>query len=155
VEQRLLLRFQEAQIIIVGSAREAEDMEKPSWNIQIAVSSLAGLVLLYAVLLGALWTQVQPHPPARVGPFISASLCLAVVSIPLVWWRNKIGYTTSIIVGLFGLPSFGPHKFFTESASQTFPAIIVGTVLSVALIISSVASWRTNNGRQAARHFPR
>ena len=119
-------------------------MEKPSWNIQMAVSALAGLILLEGVLLGSLWAQVQPHPPARVGPFIAASLSLAIVSIPLVWWRSKIGYTTSIIVGLIGLVSFGPQKFFTEaeSANQVFPAIIVGTVLSVVLIISAIASWR-------------
>ncbi len=119
-------------------------MEKPSWSIQIAVSSLAGQVLLYAVLMGSLWAQVEPHPPARVGPFIAASLCLAVVSIPLVWWRNKIGYIISIIVGVLGLVSFSPLNFFyDESADQIFPAIIVGTVLSVVLIISSLASWRT------------
>ena len=29
-------------------------MEKPSWSIQIAVSSLAGLILLKGVLLGSL-----------------------------------------------------------------------------------------------------
>ena len=121
-------------------------MEKPGWSIQIAVSSLAGLILLKAVLLGSLWAQVQPHPPARVGPFIAASLSLAVASIPLVWWRSKLGYCISIIVGLLGLVSFGPHKFFTETANQIFPAIIVGTVLSVALIISSVASWRIGTG---------
>ena len=118
-------------------------MEKPSWSIQIAISSLAGLILLKAVLLGSLWAQVQPHPPARVGPFIAASLSLTVVSIPLVWWRNKMGYTTSIILGLLGLISFGPHKFFSESADQIFPAIIVGTVLSMVLIIFSLTSWRT------------
>jgi hypothetical protein len=118
-------------------------MEKPRWSIQIAVSSLAGLIILKAVLLGSLWFQIQPHPPARVGPFIAASLSLAVVSILLVWWRNKIGYTTSIIVGLLGLISFGPHKFFSESGGQIFPAIIVGTLLSVVLIIASLASWRT------------
>jgi hypothetical protein len=77
-----------------------------------------------------------------VGPFIAASLSLAVLSIPLVWWRNKTGYTISIIVGLLGLVSFGPHKILAGSAGQLFPAIMVGTVLSVALIISSVASWR-------------
>ena len=120
-------------------------MDKPGWNIQIAVSSLVGLVLLDAVLMGCLWSQVEPHPPARVGPFIAASLSLAFVSVPLVWWRNKIGYTTSILVGLLGLISFGPHKFFSESAGQIFPAIIVGTVLSVVLIISSLASWKTKN----------
>ncbi|MFC1968847.1 hypothetical protein ACFLVX_05655 [Chloroflexota bacterium] len=119
-------------------------MEKPSWNIQMAISALAGLIILEGVLLGALWAQVQPHPEARLGPFIATSLSLAIVSIPLVWWRNKIGYTISIIVGLFGLLAFGPQKFFTESATanQIFPAIIVGTVLSVALIIGSVVSWK-------------
>ena len=117
------------------------------------VSALAGLVILEGVLLGALWAQVQPHPPARVGPFIAASLCLAVVSIPLVWWRNKIGYIISIIVGVLGLVSFSPLKFFyDESAGQVLPVIMVGTVLVVALIISSVASWRTNKvTAQAAR----
>lgn len=120
-------------------------MEKPSSDIQIAVSSLAGLIILKSVLLGSLWAQVQPHPPARVGPFIATSLSLAVVSIPLFWWRNKIGYITSIIVGLLGLLSFGPHKFFTESAGQIFPAIIIGTVLSVVLIITSITSWRKKN----------
>ena len=95
-------------------------MEKPGWSIQIAVSSLAGLIILKGVLLGALWAQVQPHPPARVGPFIAASLSLAVLSIPLVWWRNKIGYTTSIIVGLLGLISFGPHNFLANQQSRYF-----------------------------------
>jgi hypothetical protein len=117
-------------------------MERPSSDIQIAISSLAGLIILKSVLLGSLWAQVQPHPPARVGPFIATSLCLAVVTIPLFWWRNKIGYITAIIVGLLGLVSFGPHKFFTESGSQIFPAIIIGTVLSVVLIIASIISWR-------------
>ena len=120
-------------------------MEKPSSDIQIAVSSLAGLIILKSVLLGSLWAQVQPHPPARVGPFIAASLSLAVLSIPLVWWHNKIGYTISIIVGLLGLISFGPHKFFSESADQIFPAIVIGTVLSVVLIITSITSWRKKN----------
>jgi hypothetical protein len=117
-------------------------MEKPSSDIQIAVSSLAGLIILKSVLLGSLWAQIQPHPPARVGPFIATSLSLAVVSIPLFWWRNKIGYVTSMITGLLGIVSFGPHKFFAESAVQIFPAIIIGTVLSVGLIITSVTSWR-------------
>jgi len=120
-------------------------MEKPSWSIQIAISSLAGLILLKAVLLGSLWAQVQPHPEARLGPFIAASLSLAIVSIPLVWWRSKIGYTTSIIVGLLGLISFGPHKFLGESANQIFPAIIVGTVLSMVLVIASITGLRKKN----------
>ena len=120
-------------------------MEKPSTEIQLALSSLGGLIILESVLLGSLWAQIQPHPPARVGPFIAASLCLAVVSLPLFWWRNKTGYITAMLVGLLGLVSFGPHKFFTESAAQIFPAIIIGTVLSVVLIITSSISLRKKN----------
>jgi len=89
-------------------------MEKSSWNIQTALASLAGLIVLKCVLLGSLWAQVEPHPPASVGPFIAASLSLAVFSIPLVWWRTKIGYAISIIVGLLGLISFSPLKFFYD-----------------------------------------
>jgi hypothetical protein len=122
-------------------------MEKPSWNIQAAVTSLAGLVVLNCVLLGSLWAQVEPHPPARVGPFIAASLTLTVISIPLVWWRNKkIGYIISIIVGVLGLVSFSPLKFFyDESAGQVFPVIIVGTVLVVVLLIASITGLRKKN----------
>ena len=65
--------------------------------------------------------------------------------IPLFWWRNKIGYITSIIAGLLGLVSFDPHKFFTELAGQIFPAIIIGTVLSGVLIITAITSWRKKN----------
>lgn len=116
-----------------------------NWNIQAAVTSLAGLIVLKCVLLGSLWAQVQPHPPASVGPFIAASLSLGIVSLTLVWWGNQLGYVISIIVGVLGLVSFGPHKFFTESADQIFPAIIVGTVLSVVLVIASIAGLRKTN----------
>ena len=121
-------------------------MEKPSWNIQAALASLAGLIVLKCVLLGSLWAQVEPHPPASVGPFIAASLSLAVFSIPLVSWRTKIGYAISIIVGLLGLVSFSPLKFFyDESAGQVIPAIIVGTVFSVVLVIASITGLIKKN----------
>jgi hypothetical protein len=81
-------------------------------------------------------------PLARVGIFIAANCILALVAIPFVCWKEKKGYILSIIVGLLGLISFGPHMIFTGSAGQIFLAIIVGTVLSVFLIISSIASWR-------------
>jgi hypothetical protein len=93
-------------------------MEKPSAIIQVAISSLLGLIVLNCVMLGALFAQVAPNPPGKFGPYIGTTIALAVLSLPLVYWRNKIGYICSIIVGLMCLMSLGPHKLFIEKTAN-------------------------------------
>jgi len=118
-------------------------MEKPSSILQMAISSLIGLIVLNCVMLGALFAQVPPNPPGRFGPYIGATLSLAVLSLPLIFWRNRIGYISSIIVGLMCLMSLGPHKFFIDQAANSLsPVIILGSILSLILIISSIMAWR-------------
>lgn len=118
-------------------------MEKPSSVLQAAISSLLGLIALNWVLLSSLFAQVPPHPPGMFGPYIGATLSLAVLSLPLVLWRNRIGYIGSIIVGLMCVMSFGPQKFFLEPAALLLvPVIILGSILSLVLIISSIMAWR-------------
>ena len=118
-------------------------MEKPGSTLQAAISSLLGLIIINGVMLGALFAQVPPNPPGRVGPYIGATLALAVLSLPLSYWRNRIGHLTSIIVGLMCLLSLGPQKFFLEQATVSLsPVIILGSILSVVLIISSFMAWR-------------
>ena len=118
-------------------------MEKPSLILQAAISSLIGLIALNCVMLGALFAQVPPNPPGRFGPYIGATLSLAVLSLPLIFWRNRIGYISSIIVGLMCLMSLGPQKFFIEQAANLLsPAIILGSILSLILITSSIMAWR-------------
>ena len=118
-------------------------MEKPSSIIQVAISSLLGLIVLNCVMLGALFAQVAPNPPGKFGPYIGATIALAVLSLPLVYWRNKIGYICSTIVGLMCLMSLGPQKFFIEkTANLLSPVIILGSILSVVLIIYSIMAWR-------------
>ncbi len=110
---------------------------------QVAISSLFGLIVLNCVMLGALFAQVAPNPPGRVGPYIGATIALAVLSLPLVYWRNKIGYICSIIVGFMCLMSLGPQKFFIEpTANLLSPVIILRTILSIVLIIYSIMVWR-------------
>ena len=114
-------------------------MEKPSSILQMAISSLIGLIVLNCVMLGALFAQVPPNPPGRFGPYIGATLSLAVLTLPLIFWRNRIGYISSIVVGLMCLMSLGPQKFFIEQAANLlFPAILLGSVFSLTLIISSI-----------------
>ena len=118
-------------------------MEKPSLILQAAISSLIGLIALNCVMLGALFAQVAPNPPGRFGPYIGTTIALAVVSLPLIYWRNRIGYICSIIVGIMSLLSLGPQKFFIEQAANLLsPAIILGSILSLILIISSIMAWR-------------
>ena len=118
-------------------------MEKKSSILQAVISSLIGLVVINCVMLGALFAQVPPNPPGKFGPYIGATLSLAVLSLPLVFWRNRIGYISSIIVGLMCLMSTGPQKFFIEQEPFLLsPVIILGSILSVVLIISSIMAWR-------------
>jgi hypothetical protein len=118
-------------------------MEKPSSILQAVISSLIGLIALNIVMLGALFAQVPPNPPGRFGPYIGATLSLALISLPLIFWRNRIGYISSIVVGLMCLMSLGPQKFFIEQAANLLsPVIILGSILSFVLIISSIMAWR-------------
>ncbi len=121
-------------------------MNKPSAIIQAAVSSLIGLITLNGAMLGALFAQVAPNPPGRFGPYISATLALAAVSLPLVYWRNKIGYIGSIAAAMMCLLSVGPQKFLIEpSAALLSPVIILGSILCMLLMISSIMAWRKDD----------
>lgn len=118
-------------------------MEKYSSTLQAAISSLLGLIIINGVMLGALFAQVPPNPPGKVGPYIGATLSLAVISLALNFWRNRIGYLSAIIVGLMCLLALGPQKFFLESTSLSLsPVIILGSILAVVLIVSSFMAWR-------------
>jgi len=118
-------------------------MEKPRATSQGMISSLIGLIALNCAMLGALFAQVPPNPPGKFGPYITTTIALAIVSVSLVFWRNKIGYMSSIIVGLMCLLSLGPQKFLSEpTANLLAPAIILGSILSVVLIVSSIMAWR-------------
>jgi hypothetical protein len=129
-------------------------------KIQAAISSLIGLIVINFVMLGALFSQVPPNPPGRFGPYIGTTVALAAVSLLLICWKNKIGYISSIIVGIMCMVSLGPQKLFTEyHASQVAPIIISGSIFAIVLIISSFMAFRgtndmnfdTDNDRNAAQ----
>ncbi len=118
-------------------------MTRPRTTVQLVTTSLIGLFVINCVMLGALFSQVPPNPPGQFGPYIGATAALAAAALPLCWWGNKIGHLCAIIVGLMCLLSLGPQKFFMEPAAiQLLPAIILGSILSVVVIVASVAGWR-------------
>ena len=118
-------------------------MEKQNSIIQASMSSLIGLIVLNWVMIQALFAQVPPNPPGQFGPYIASTIALAFVSLYLVYFRFKIGYISSIIVGLMCLLSSGPQKFFLElHAINLLPVIILGTTFSVTLIICSILALK-------------
>lgn len=119
-------------------------MEKHSSILQAAISSLIRLIVLNCVMLGALFAQVELNPPGKFGHYIGATIALAIVSLPLIFWRNRIGYICSIIiiVGLFVFCHLVQEIFIEKAANLLSPVIILGFILSVALIISSIMAWK-------------
>ena len=50
--------------------------------------SLMGLLTIDIVLLCALFSQVDPHPPGYLGPFIGTMISLGTISLALVLWQG-------------------------------------------------------------------
>ncbi len=118
-------------------------MEKQHTLIHASIGSLIGLIILNWAMIHALFAQVPPNPPGQFGPYISSTLTLAVVALYLVYHHYKIGYISSIIVGLMCLLSAGPQKFFIEpNAILLTPVIILGTTFSAILIICSILTLK-------------
>jgi len=99
-------------------------------------------------MLASLLAGVEPHPPAVLGPlggagpFIGANIALSAVSAMYCWWQHRAGYFIALVVVVLNLITFGPHKYFSVTASLVYPAITVGTVLSLALLVASIAGLR-------------
>ncbi len=127
-------------------------MDTRPWFVQTTVACLIGLILLNLVMLASLLAGVEPHPPAVLGPlggagpFIGANIALSAVGAIYCWWGHRIGFMVAIVIVVLNFITFGPHKYFSETASLVFPAVTVGIILSVALLVASVAGLRNKTG---------
>ncbi len=127
-------------------------MSNLAWFVQTSVACLIGLIVLNIVMLASLLAGVEPHPPAVLGPlggagpFIGANIALSTVGALYCWWQNRAGYIVAILSVFLNVITFGPHKYFQETASLLYPAVTVGTVLSVALLVAGIAGLRRTPG---------
>ena len=98
-------------------------MKQSPGHVRTAVACLLGLVVLNAVMLASLLAGVEPHPPpvlgplGGAGPFIGANLALSVVAALYCLWQSRVGYVAGVIVVVLNVVTFGPHKYFSETAS--------------------------------------
>ena len=108
---------------------------------RMVAGSLIALALQDVLLMAALFAQVEPHPPASVGPLIGATL---VLSLRAAWNLQQPGrwtYPLALVAALVHLPSFGPHKFLLSQAPVIWPMVLLGLVLQVQVVWLSMRGW--------------
>jgi len=106
-------------------------------------AAVAGLLALNVVMLGSLFSQVEPCPPPAVGPYIGATAALAVFALSLIQGGVRAGFAAAVLVGLMCLRSLGPLNFVTEPDPKPVllvPVLVLGTGFALTAILLGVAS---------------
>ncbi len=118
-----------------------------------ANAALCALIILQLVMLGALFAQSAPHPPATIplfaiAPFLAAALSVtagAIITGPL---DTTTGRVLSVMAALMALLSYGPQKYLDAQFALIWPAVITGQIAAVVLIVlaGSAALARSKPG---------
>lgn len=119
---------------------------------RIDLACLTVLIVLQILMLAALYTGTEPHPPLAVapfalGPFLSASIAIAAAALMLGAGQGGAGPAAVLAAVVTALVSFGPQKWFDAAFFQIWPAVIL------AQIACAILAWRAVAGilaRQAA-----
>lgn len=111
---------------------------------QTSNAALSVLIMLQAVMLGALYAGVPPHPPQAtplfgIAPFLGASMASAVAAMLLGAGSSRFGKALSLLAALMALVSFGPQKYFDAQFGLIWPAVIAGQIACLALLRSMLA----------------
>lgn len=110
---------------------------------QLLVGSLVGMLVMNAVILGALFAQAPPVPPAHFGPCIGAGAALNAAVIPLCLWRHWAGPSGALLTALVSVPNMGPQKVILVPDPLIHgPVILVGTLFIGCVVWAVVALWR-------------
>jgi hypothetical protein len=127
----------------------SEHLDSREITVQIAAGSLMGLIALYGVMLAALFSRTEPHPPLHLAPFLGACIAVGLFALPLLRRKLAVGFIVAILFALVSFIAYGPHKLFAEGAAQILPAVVVGFAFSCALLVSSVLGIK-NRSRTSA-----
>jgi hypothetical protein len=110
-------------------------------------AALSTLAILQLTMLAALFTQTPPHPPLAVapfalGPFLGAAISIAVAAIVLGATRTRLGTVASVLAAVVALVSYGPQKWIDPAIGQIWPAVLLGEIAAVSLLVDTVMTRR-------------
>lgn len=105
-----------------------------------ANAALATLIILQLTMLGALFAQSAPHPPATIplfgiAPFLAAALSAATAAIIIGPLDTVPGRVLSVLAAVMALLSYGPQKYLDAQFALIWPAVIAGQIAAVAVMI--------------------
>jgi hypothetical protein len=112
-------------------------MSQPKRN---TIAALATLILLQVIMLSSLYAGIRPHPPEvtplfGIGPFLGASVSIALSAIILQPLTSGFGRGLSVLAALMALVSFGPQKYLDAQFGLIWPAVVLGQVAAITILI--------------------
>ena len=101
-------------------------------------AALSVLIILQLVMLGALYAQVPPHPPATIplfaiAPFLAVALATAAAALIVGPVAGRTGRALSLLAALMALLSFGPQKYLDPQFPLIWPAVLAAQVAVIAV----------------------
>lgn len=114
---------------------------------QYSQAALGTIASLQIVMLASLLAQLPPHPPLTtplfaLGPFLAASISIALAALILGVGNTKAGTIVSIIAALLALVSFGPQKWADAAISQIWPAVLLGQIAAAVIFVCAFKALR-------------
>jgi hypothetical protein len=108
-------------------------------NENVDRAALIALTVLQFLMLLALYSRTEPHPPLAIklfalGPFLSASIAVCAAACWTGTDNSRSGNILSLAAALLGLISFGPQKWFDPSFPQIWPAVIAAQIACLVLL---------------------
>ena len=103
------------------------------------VAALVSLIILQAIMLGALFADVAPHPPAQIplfgiAPFLAVAMAAAISAIIMGPLTTRSGQVLTIFATFAALLSFGPQKYVDAQFAQIWPAVISGQIAALIIL---------------------
>lgn len=117
-------------------------------------AALTTLIVLQVIMLTSLYAGVPPHPPEAtplfgIGPFIGASVAIAMSALIIGPGQDRAGRALSALACLAALVSFGPQKYFDAQFPMIWPAVLTAQV-AIAVIVVRVMGLRARHGTALA-----
>jgi len=107
----------------------------------ITAAGLSVLIIIQIIMIGAMFSQTQPHPPLFIPlfglvPFLAASIAAAVAALVLGAKETRVGLIVTWAAAGMALLSFGPQKWFDPAIAQIWPAVLISQIAICAILLS-------------------
>lgn len=110
-------------------------------------AALVALIILHAIMLGALYAKVPPHPPETtplfgIAPMIGTALAASLAALILGSTETRAGRLLSLLAAAIALISFGPQKYLDAQFPLIWPAVISAQVAIATIVTLSIREGR-------------